>query len=57
MQIVYPCGCKAVIYSSTSQFEHGGDIHPVTYVHLCSDHLTQFRLSNRDFYKNIGIGV
>ena len=55
MQIVYPCGCKAVVYASSKSIEQY--LNPVPYLQLCSDHLAQFRISNRDLYRNIGIGV
>lgn len=55
MQIVYPCGCKAVVYASTTT--NVFDINPIPYLTLCNDHLTEFKIKSRDMTRNIGVGI
>lgn len=55
MQIIYPCGCKAVIYTSTNDCNR--DVYPIPYLHLCNDHMAEFKIKSRDMTRNVGIGV
>jgi len=43
MNITYPCGCKAVVYASSSSMNNRiGRIEPIPFLHLCQEHMLRF---------------